>query len=113
VASQHHLDDPYGAPEAAESASSDRSPPRFGCLFGCLFTFLGSLTGLGLGLWYDSMLFAQMRAEDPEVVIDFLPVTPFLGFIFGGLGGTVAAAVASGFSVSTKTRKPQASTESR
>jgi len=80
---------PFAASEKME-VSNVRVPSTG---FGCLTSILGALSGLAIGHWWESRIFAAMRAEDPSVTIDFLPVLPFWGFVFGGILGVIGGKV--------------------
>ena len=80
---------PFAAPECSEV--SNATVPSGG--FGCLTAILGALSGLAIGSSWESRIIAAMRAKDPSVTIDFLPVLPFFGFVFGGILGLIAGKV--------------------
>lgn len=83
------------APETHKSSSR----------FGCLMTILGAISGLGIGAWWESKVFAQMREEDPNAVIDFLPIMPFWGFVLGAVIGQISGSLLSSF-LFVETPKP-------
>jgi hypothetical protein len=77
---------PFAASEHSETKST--TVPSSG--FGCLTAILGAFSGLIIASWWESRIFAAMRARDPTATIDFLPVGTFWGFVFGGILGLFA-----------------------
>jgi hypothetical protein len=70
--------------------------------FGCMTAILGAFSGLVIASWWESRIFAAMRAKDPTETIDFLPVGTFLGFVFGGILGLFVGKLYRGIQVAKR-----------
>ena len=86
---------PFAASEHSETKSN--TVPSSG--FGCLTAILGAFSGLIIASWWESRIFAAMRARDPTATIDFLPVGTCWGFVLGGILGLFAGKLYRGIQV--------------